>query len=308
MRLFDKNTLNKLDGLTLHADSIRLGVMKGDRRSRKRGSSIEFADYRNYVQGDDLRRLDWHVYARLDRPFVKLTEEEEDLAVHILVDTSDSMNWPIEDDAEARPDNKLRYAFRLCGALGYIGLLTGDLLRVTLVDSSGQNSWGPFRGRSNGWSLIQFLETGHSRIVDDQRAVARRTNLDLVLRDYALRARKPGLLLLLSDLFSLDDYRAGLDALRSKGYEIGLLHLLSPDEVNPDFKGDLNLIDVETGDSAEVTIDPFLMEDYLRRLDDWKSGIDDFCRSRAIRYLAVDTGIGWESVITHDFRRMGLIR
>ena len=94
MRLFDDATLRTLERLSLWAESVRVGVMKGDRRSRRRGTSIEFADYRDYTQGDDLRRLDWNVLARLERPFIKLTEEEEDLAVHLLIDTSDSMNWP----------------------------------------------------------------------------------------------------------------------------------------------------------------------------------------------------------------------
>ena len=92
--LFDEVTLRKLEQLALVADKVRAGVMKGDRRSSKRGTSIEFADYRNYVKGDDLRRLDWNVYARLEKPFIKLLEEEEDLSVHILIDGRLSMNWP----------------------------------------------------------------------------------------------------------------------------------------------------------------------------------------------------------------------
>src|SRR6187401_657312 len=93
-RLFDETTLRKLEQLTLMAHKIRAGVMKGERRSVKRGTSIEFADYRDYTRGDDLRQLDWNVYARLEKPFIKLLEEEEDLAVHILLDASESMAWP----------------------------------------------------------------------------------------------------------------------------------------------------------------------------------------------------------------------
>ena len=141
MRLFDDATLRTLERLSLWAESVRVGVMKGDRRSRRRGTSIEFADYRDYTQGDDLRRLDWNVLARLERPFIKLTEEEEDLAVHLLVDTSDSMNWPPGEDGTA--DNKLFYALRLVGALGTIALTSGDLVQVTLFDSAGQSAWGP---------------------------------------------------------------------------------------------------------------------------------------------------------------------
>ncbi|MCA9981224.1 MAG: DUF58 domain-containing protein, partial [Anaerolineales bacterium] len=133
MQLFDEKTLRQLEQLTLIADKVRAGVMKGDRRSNKRGSSIEFADYRNYVKGDDLRRLDWNVYARLEKPFIKLLEEEEDLAVHLLVDASESMNWP--DTPQEADLNKLNYALRLAGALGHIGLTAGDQVSIALLTS-----------------------------------------------------------------------------------------------------------------------------------------------------------------------------
>src|SRR5512134_2945356 len=96
LALFDEAALRKLEQLVLVAASVRVGLLKGERRSRKRGTSIEFADYRDYTRGDDLRRLDWNVYARLAKPFIKLLEEEEDLAVHVLLDSSGSMQWPPE--------------------------------------------------------------------------------------------------------------------------------------------------------------------------------------------------------------------
>src|SRR5574342_207031 len=114
MPLFDDKTLRKLDRLALVASQVRAGQSKGERRSTKRGTSIEFADYRDYARGDDLRRVDWNVYARLERPFVKLFEEEEDLAVHVVVDASGSMNWPdgsaSADPRAAKERNKLQFA------------------------------------------------------------------------------------------------------------------------------------------------------------------------------------------------------
>src|SRR5574337_380272 len=124
-RLFDEKTLRKLEQLTLIAHKVRAGVMKGERRSTKRGTSIEFADYRDYTRGDDLRRVDWNVYARLERPFIKLLEEEEDLAVHLLLDASRSMDSGMEDQ------HKFRYAQRLAAALGYVALAAGDRLTLT---------------------------------------------------------------------------------------------------------------------------------------------------------------------------------
>jgi len=304
MRLFDDATLRTLERLSLWADEVRVGVMKGNRRSRRRGASIEFADYRDYTQGDDLRRLDWNVFARLERPFIKLTEEEEDLAVHLLVDTSDSMNWPLGDEGAA--ENKLLYALRLAGALGTIALTSGDLVHVTLFDSAGQSAWGPFRGRQNGWPLLQFLEA-HFAARNSGNAT-RKTALDPALRHYAQRARRPGLLFLLSDFFSPGDSRDGLAALLGRGYEIVLLHLLSPDEAAPELTGDLKLIDVETGEAAEVSPDPLLLDEYAARLAAWQEEWRRFCGPRAIHYTNIITDLPWDAVIHGALRREGVIR
>ncbi len=309
MRLFDEGSLRKLEQLTLHADSIRVGAMKGDRRSRKRGTSIEFADYREYAQGDDLRRLDWNVYARLERPFMKLTEEEEDLAVHILVDVSASMNWPLEEEIDAPSANKLRYGLILAGAVGYMGLLSGDLVTVTLFSGSYRQSWGPFRGRQNVWPLLQFLEANYIGL--DKRGpsvTGQKTALNLALRDYALRGRRPGLLFLMSDMLSYDGYRDGLNAVHSRGHEIALLHVHSPDELYPQFMGDLRLIDVETGEGAEVSLDAFDLEDYLSRLEQWHGEIGAYCSSRGIHYTTISTDMPWELLVTQSLRRQGVVR
>lgn len=303
MRLFDDATLRTLERLSLWADEVHVGVMKGNRRSRRRGASIEFADYRDYTQGDDLRRLDWNVFARLERPFIKLTEEEEDLAVHLLIDTSGSMDWPAEDDGE----NKLRYSLRLAGALGYIALSSGDLVQVTLFDGRGQSAWGPFRGRQNGWPLLQFLEAGLAARAEGD-AGARQTIVGPFLRDYAQRARRPGLLFLLSDLFAPADFRDGLVALLARGYEVALLHLLSPDEAAPELAGDLRLLDVETGDAAEVSLDPLALEEYAARLTAWQEELRRFCGPRGIHYATVTTDQPWDALIRRALRREGVVR
>lgn len=282
MPLFDETTLRKLEQLTLVADHVRVGVMKGDRRSKKRGTSIEFADYRNYTKGDDLRRLDWNVYARLERPFIKLLEEEEDLAVHLLVDASASMNWPDQGGAAATDENKLHYALRLAGALGHMALAAGDLLTVTLLNSGGDHTWGPFRGQGNSLRLFQFLESGAAGGV---------TDVNLSLRNYALYGRRPGLLFLLSDLLSPNGYKDGLSALQARGYEIGLIHLLSPDEVDPPVSGDLKLVDVETGQDAEITLDEPTLQLYRQRLHAWQTDIAAHCANRHLHYIPVITDL-----------------
>jgi uncharacterized protein (DUF58 family) len=295
MSLFDETTLRKLEQLTLVADRVRVGVMKGDRRSRKRGSSVEFADYRNYVQGDDLRRLDWNIYARLERPFIKLLEEEEDLAVHLLLDCSGSMAWP-PDDPET---HKLSYGLRLAGALGHIGLSGGDLVQVVLLQGDSSRRWGPFRGRQNSLHLFHFL---------DSATAAGPTHLNLTLRQYAQRARRPGLIFILSDLFSPDGYQAGLNALQSRGYEVGLIHILSPDEVAPEAGGDLKLVDVETGRQTEISLDQATLALYRERLQSWQTEIAAHCRQRQIHYIPVVTDLAWDKLILQTIRAAGVVK
>lgn len=295
MKLFNEDTLRKLEQLTLVAGQVRVGMMKGDRRSKKRGTSIEFADYRNYVRGDDLRRLDWNVYARLERPFIKLLEEEEDLAVHILVDSSASMDWP---DGESE-EQKLRYALLLAGALGHIALSSGDLTLVTLLRSEGNQRWGPYRGQQNSLRLFQFLEEG---------AAAGITDLNLSLQNYALRARRPGLLFVISDLLSPSGYQEGVAALQARGYDVGLIHLLSLDEVEPPLAGDVKLIDVETGLEAEITLDVSTQGQYLARLQEWRTEIEGFCRGRNVHYIPLTTDFPWEKLILQTLRVQGVVK
>ena len=296
MPIFNESSLRKLEQLTLIADKVRVGVMKGDRRSSKRGTSIEFADFRNYTKGDDLRRLDWNVYARLERPFIKLLEEEEDLAVHLLVDSSSSMNWPDDPDNET---NKMQYGLRLAGALGHIGLSTGDLVSVTLLSSNEDRTWGAYRGRQNSLRLLQFLETGTAEGI---------TDLNLSLKNYALRGRRPGLIFILSDLLSPEGYQDGLNALQSRGYEVGLIHLLSPDEMEPPVTGDLKLIDIETGADAELTLDPTTLDLYRERLRAWQAEIANYCASRGVHYIPVVTDVPWEKLVMQTLRTKGVVK
>lgn len=296
MHLFDETALRKLEQLTLVAEQVRVGVLKGDRRSRKRGTSIEFADFRNYTQGDDLRRLDWNVYARLERPFIKLLEEEEDLAVHLLVDASGSMDWPANE-----PTHKLRYALTLAGALGHIGLTSGDQVLATLLTGRGDGfqRWGPYRGAQNSLRLLRFLETAQAGGL---------TQLNLALQQYALRGGRPGLLFLISDMLSPAGYKEGLNALLSRGYEIGLLHLLSPDEVTPPLAGDLKLVDVETGSDAEISLDADTVNAYQARLREWQAEIAAFSTGRGVHYIPLTTDLPWEKLILQTLRARNVVK
>lgn len=297
--LLDEKTRHKLDQLMLVASRVRAGAIKGERRSTKRGTSIEFADYRNYAPGDDLRRLDWNVYARLERPYIKLLEDEEDLAVHVLLDTSASMNWPQPSAETPTADHKLLFAKRLANGLAYTALASSDRLMLTSYNDHGMEHFGPVRGRAFGVALLRHMHSITARGT---------TDLNLMLLEYAKRGGRPGLCFVISDMFSPTGYTDGLNTLLGKGYEIVLLHVLSPDEIVPPMVGDLRLIDVETGQPQEVSIDSVMRELYSSRLQAWREGIRAECTRRGVHYLPLDTGSAWEKVILYDLRRLGLVK
>ncbi|MBM4422534.1 MAG: DUF58 domain-containing protein [Chloroflexi bacterium] len=303
--LFDESTLRKLDQLALVAGRVRAGQMKGERRSTKRGMSIEFADYRDYVRGDDLRRVDWNVYARLERPFIKLFEEEEDLAVHVIVDASRSMNWPpdsMSGDADsAKQRNKFQYAVHLAAALGHIALAAGDRLTVTAITGGGlpTTRFGPTRGRGGTARMLKFL--------GDLKPEGL-TDLDGALRNYVIASHRAGLAFVITDLFSPAGYQSGLSALQSKGHEVGLIHVLAPEEVDPPLAGDLQLLDVETGDPQDVSVDGPLRDLYKRRVQSWRDEIEAHCLKRGAHYVPVTTDTKWDQIVLYQMRRMGIVK
>jgi uncharacterized protein (DUF58 family) len=299
--LFDETSLRKLQQLTLVIARVRAGALRGERRSLKRGAGLEFADFRDYVPGDDLRRLDWNVYARLDRPYIKLREEEEDLAVHILVDASQSMDWG--EGAQ----HKFNFALHLAAGLGSIGLDTGDRVTVSTLKTSEvartsglpETSEVSLRGQQYVMHLLRFLEAQQAAGVTDLEAATRR---------YLVRPRRPGLMILISDLLSPHGYQSALKLLQQRGHEVAIVHVLSPDEVDPPLAGDLKLIDVETGTAQEVSLDSGLRTAYRERVQTWCAEAQTFCHARGVRYLAVQTDRAWDKVVLYDLRKAGMVK
>lgn len=293
--LFDETTLRKLNQLTLVASRIRSGAIKGERRSSKRGSSVEFADYRDYTPGDDLRRLDWNIYARLERPFIKLLEEEEDLAVHILLDGSKSMDWPLEAESAL---HKFRYALRMAAGLGSVALAAGDSLSVGFLQNGRVAAeFGPTRGQVALPRLFRFLEG----LEPDGE-----TDLDAALKAYSVIPRRAGLLVLISDL--LDGAQENILRHLRRPHESALLHVLSPDELDPPLAGDLQLVDIETGSSQDVSLDGGLRSLYRQRAQAWVQSIQSDSRKQGLRYLNIVTDRPWEQVILLELRKAGMVK
>lgn len=291
--LFDEAFLRKLERIAIISKRAAAGQLQGERRSAKRGQSVEFADFRPYSTGDDFRRIDWNAYARLERFFIKLFIEEEDLTIHMLVDTSKSMDWGTP--------NKLEYAIRSAGALGYIALNGLDRVTITALGNGkngSANYFSPHRGKQNAFALFAFLQ---SLTADGSANLGRR------LQSYSAGVSKPGPLLLLSDLMD-EGWADGLNALAARGFEVNVLHILSPDEVNPDISGDLKLLDSETRAEIEITGEYDLVERYRQGLADWQEELRRFCGARGMHYASVETSVPIEELLFARLRVQGMLR
>jgi uncharacterized protein (DUF58 family) len=280
----------RLDRLSLVSRRRLLGFGKGDRRSVRRGSSLEFVDYRPYTSGDDPRQVDWNIYRRSGALFVKLFEEEEVLTVHLLLDSSRSMDWG--------STNKLHFARRLCAALGYISLSSATRLQATSLAAGLSGSYGPAWGRRAMGGLLTFLETTTG---------AGETDLDAALQAYVARGREPGLAILISDLLT-PKFETGLRRLLDRRYEIVVLQVLAPEEVQPPMSGDLTLIDRETGSEVPITLNQEAVERYRRRLAEWTAGIEQFCGRHEIVFQRLLSDERLEHVIFDTLRRRGVLR
>ena len=313
MMLFDEAFLQKLERLSVMSRRSLSGQLQGERRSLKRGQSVEFADFRPYSSGDDFRRIDWNAYARLERFFLKLFVEEEDLTVHILIDVTRSMDW-------GQP-NKLAYAIRAAGALGYITLAGLDRVTITtLRNRNDQNEklgyFAPRRGKQSTNALFGFLESYLPQKTKTPIPQKTYTNLAPILQAYAHRVNSPGPLILISDLFEtpLDSIKnhssiqQALNSLVVKGFEVTLLHILSPDEVNPDLSGELKLLDSESGAEIEITADFDLIEKYRRSLSEWRTELRIFCGARGMHYVPVVTDLPLEELLFSWMRQQAVLR
>ncbi len=245
---FTPDFLAQLERLSLASRRTFRGRVKGERRSPRKGQSVEFSDYRPYGIGDDLRYVDWNIFGRLDRLHVKLFVDEEDLCLHLLVDASRSMEF-------GKP-TKLEYAARLAAALGFVGLVNHERVGLGILRDRVTEGWSPVRGRNQFPHLADFL----SQVEADGA-----TNLNNGLGNYARRAREPGLAVVISDLLDPAGFEAGLRALLERRFEVHVIHLLSAEELNPTLTGDLRLQDAETGEVREISIDGDALRGYRER-------------------------------------------
>ncbi len=289
--LLSPELLVQLERMELVSRKVFRGRMKGEKRSKRKGQSVEFADFRNYVAGDDLRFIDWNLYARLDKLFLKLFLEEEDLHFYSLIDVSQSMMFG--------DPSKLFYAKQLAAALGYIGLCRSDRIKIEPIGSKQALAAPTLRGRSSLHRMINYVES----IQSEETA-----SLEQGIKSFTLRNKGKGILVLITDLMEKSGYETALKYLISQNMDVYVIHVLSQAEIDPDITGDLKLVDSEDGDIAEVSMSQRLIDRYKSTLAQFISGARDFCSQRNIMYMMTSTDRPVDRLVSRYLRQRGLVR
>lgn len=289
--LLSPELLAQLERLELVTRKVFRGRMKGERRSRRRGQSVEFADFRNYVPGDDLRFIDWNLYARLEKLFLKLFLEEEDLHFYTLIDASASMDF-------GEP-SKLHFAKQLAASLGFIGLCRADRVKIEVLGANRARPGPVLRGRQSLWRMLQYVEGLEPGL---------NVPLAASVKDFCLQNSGKGILVLISDLMDKNGYEPALRFLLAQDLDVYVIHVLSPEELEPDLKGDLKLVDCEDRDIAEITVSRPLLDRYRRTLAAFIDGARDFCTRRGMNYLMTSTQTPVDQLVSSYLRQRGLVK
>jgi uncharacterized protein (DUF58 family) len=294
--------LHRLEQFQLLAARRAKSSAKGERRSRARGQSVEFADYRNYVHGDDFRYLDWNLYGRLERLFLKLYEEERELPVRIFLDASESMTF-----GEPR---KFDFARQVAAAIGYVALSGFD--RVSVI---------PFPDRANdanmdpGARIAELAARGALRSVRGKRSAIQffqnlskltaggAANLNEALRRGALEARQAGVAVVLGDFLDPAGYESGLNALVGRGFQVDLVQILAPDELSPATFGDLRLVDSESGAAQEVTFGRFRLKAYRQTVQNFMQRLREFCQARGMNFFTASSNTDLQELLLKQLRK-----
>lgn len=268
------------------------GSSRGEKRSKKRGASVEFADFRPYNLGDDIRRIDWNAYGRFEKLFLKQFLEEEDLDITLLLDASLSMGFG--------DPTKLLLAQQIAGALGYIGLKSFDRVSAASFDTNVRAWFPPSRGRGAPPRLFNFLENQIASGAGDLSASA---------KSVAIQARRGGIAVVLSDFLLPEGYETGLKTLTARGFDVTAIQVLDRHELEPVLVGDLKLVDVENRDFVrEVTVSDGLRRTYKRNIDAHCDGLRTFCRKLGMNYVQVSNDVPVEATVLRLLRASGLVR
>ncbi len=307
--LLDERTLTRLRRLSLAAGRARTEGLAGEHRSRRRGTSPEFADFKRYSQGDDFRRIDWNTYARLDGLFVRLSEVTTELSVHFLLDSSASMDWRSDD----RRPTKFTAARRLTGALAYIALWGFDRVAIVPFADTLGKPYGPVQGRAQVVPALRHLQ---------RMRTMGGTALAPIIETYAHARSRPGLLLLVSDLLSgePEELQAALHDLRARGWQTAILHIVDDAEIAPDAAAawlrqdnggpgttSIDLIDRESGATLRLSPDDDVAIRYAAAVATWLDALEAASAAEATAYARFSTAWGLDELTVALLHERGIV-
>jgi len=291
--LFDASFLGKVEQLALMARRMATSGQRAQRRSRKVGSGIEFADHRDYEPGDDLRGIDWNLFARTERLQLRQYEEEEDLSVYFLLDRSSSMGMAADGETHL-----LDRALQVTAALAYISLSNLDRVAVVPFDDHAPPPMRPLRGKSQFFRILRALSAVRP---------GGKTNITQSLQLFTRTQPRSGLAVIISDFYDPTGLGDSLRDLALRGFEPMVLHLCDRSLLDADIQGDLTLIDCETKQLREFVLTPALMAQYRKVFDEFSQEISRAARSANARCLQVDISVPFDDVVMRIFRQGGFL-
>lgn len=314
--LLSDEFLARLSKLSLYSRRLLAGKMRGEKQSRKRGVSLDFADYRNYSQGDDLRRIDWNIYGRLEKLFLKLYHEEEDRTVYLILDTSMSMaqggpaahtvrekgeTAGAETAGDVEAIKKFTAARRLVASLAYIGLTGGDRIVIYAGGTAKEAQLSDLRqtGGKGTFRLFRFLE---------ELSCSGKTDLTSLVKGFANEHRRRGICVVVSDFLDPAGYQVPLKTLKASRMDVTCVQLLAADEADPNLLGDMRLVDIETGETVDVTVNQALLDKYRETLKKYCSGLKEFSSRCGFGYIYLTSDVPFEAMVLRYLRTTGIIR
>lgn len=292
--LFTSQFLARLETLRVRTRRKFLGSRPGGHLSLRRGAGLEFADYRPYTPGDDPRYIDWKLYSRTDRPYIKLFQEEEELYTYLFVDFSASMAYPVQNGKEVATRD-------LALALAYVVLANDDAVQLHALTSATEKNATPFfRGRPRLFDLVTFLQAQRAQgKVDAPSSLAR----------HLRTVHRPGKAIWISDfLFPIEEVQAGLNLLRSAGFDLAIIQVLGKDEIDPPLEsGEMKVIDSENRETALVRFDVQAKKEYLRRLDLHTRTLRSYCHKTGVHFAQFVTGQDLQHFVLRELPTLGLL-
>jgi uncharacterized protein (DUF58 family) len=304
--LLDPIFLRKLELLRIQGRKAFPGTMRGERRSTRRGASVEFADFRKYEAGDDFRHVDWSIYARLERLMLRQFVEEEDVRIDILIDQSLSMHF-------GSPMTKFDFARRAAAALAFLAVSSLDQVGVATFDTAIRLQKRASRGRGHLLAVLNFLESlskdekpssdsdsasePESRVAVGKTQLNPRTSLSSVLRNYQKTTLRPGILFIISDFLDEDDFRTAAKLLVQRKFDVNFIQVLADEELNPEVAGDLLMVDAESGDEREITANERAVAAYKKMLAQYTSSLESFCKANGLGYTLLQASASFEDLL-----------